>query len=121
ETAWEKLGADLSRLTARYDRRRVRGGKSAAPSAAVIAAFEDVVNGTNDLLEQVRVLSAYVNALITTDGRDDRAASVYSALQARLADLQRLTTRFEAWVGRFGADALASASRVAAEHRHALR
>ena len=119
--ARESLGADLVRLTALYDHHDVRGGDPAAPAAAELAALDEVLTATNALMEQVRMLSAYVTALITTDARDDAASSAFSALQAELAGVQRLTTRFEAWVSRFGVEALTSGSPVAADHAHPIR
>jgi oligoendopeptidase F len=119
--ARESLGSDLTRLTALYDQHDVRGGDPAVPAATDLAALDEVLTATNALLEQVRMLSAYVTALITTDARDDAASSAFSTLQAELAGVQRLTTRFEAWVSRFGADALTSGSALAADHAHPIR
>jgi oligoendopeptidase F len=116
----EALGADLARLTALYDRHDVRTGPAAAPTPGDVVAFDEVVTATNSLLESVRTLAAYVGGLVATDAGDDRAATVQSRLQAELAGLQKLTTRFEAWVARFGADALIEATPVAADHAYAL-
>ncbi|HEY2300876.1 MAG TPA: hypothetical protein VGH66_03235, partial [Acidimicrobiales bacterium] len=116
----EALGADLARLTALYDRHDVRAGAPSDPTPADVAAFDEVVHATNALLDQVRTLSAYVAALVSTDAGNDQAATVQSRLQAELAGLQKLTTRFEAWVARFGAEALVEATPVAADHAHAL-
>ena len=58
---------------------------------------------------------------MTTDAGNDRAAGLRSRLQTELTDLSRLTTRFEAWVARLGAEALVAASPAAADHAHALR
>jgi pepF/M3 family oligoendopeptidase len=119
--AEEALSADLGRLATLYDRHSVRGGPPADAGPTDLAAFDEVVDATNALLDRVRTLSAYVSALVSTDAGDDQAATVQSRLQAELASLQTLTTRFEAWVSRFGADALVAASPVAADHAHALR
>jgi oligoendopeptidase F len=118
--AQEALDADLERLTNLYDQHDVRHGEPGSPTADQLAAFDEIVAATNALLEQVRTLSAYLSAFVTTDARNDQAATLYSQLQARLAGLQKLTTRFEAWVARFGADALIGSSQVAADHAHAL-
>src|SRR3954463_4756655 len=94
----EALGADLARLTALYDRHDVRTGERAAPTPGDAAAFDEVVTAPNSLLEAVRTLAAYVSGLLSTDAGDARAATVQSQLQAELAGLQKLITRFEAWV-----------------------
>jgi oligoendopeptidase F len=117
----EAIGADLVRLVGLYDRHDVRGGQPRQPTKEDLAAFDEVTQATNEFLEQARTLQAYVHAFITTDARDDRASSIQSQLQTQLADLRRLTTRFDAWVARLGADALIKGSQVAADHAHALR
>ncbi|HLY84148.1 MAG TPA: M3 family oligoendopeptidase [Acidimicrobiales bacterium] len=119
--AHEALGADLDRLTGLYDRHAIRGGEAGVPTAADLAAFDEVITATNTLLEQARTLNAYLSALFSADARDDEASTLYSQLQAKLAGLQKLTTRFEAWVARFGPDALTAASQVAADHAYALQ
>ena len=75
-------------------RHDVRAGERADPTPADVAAFDEVVNATNDLLDQVRTLSAYVAALVSTDAGNDQAATVQSRLQAELAGLQKLTDAF---------------------------
>src|SRR5438132_11326830 len=87
--------AGLGRL---YDHHGVRGGPASPPAPKDLAAFDEVTTATNALLEQVRTLSAYLHAFVTTDARNDKAATLYSRLQADLAELAKLTTRFEAWV-----------------------
>jgi hypothetical protein len=103
--------ADLDRATDLYDRVGVRGaGPAGPPTEADVAAFEEVVTATNALLDESRTLSAYLLAIVTTDARNEMAATRYSRLQADLARLQKLTTRFDAWVGRLGPDALIEGS-----------
>ena len=48
-------------------------------------AFVEVLEATNDVLERLRLLSAYVNAFVTTDARDDAAAALASELQMQSA------------------------------------
>jgi oligoendopeptidase F len=119
--ASEALGADLDRLVGLYDQHGVRAGEPATATPAELAAFDEVVTATNQLLDQVRVVTAYLSALVSTDARDDRAATLQSRLQSQLAALQKLTGRFEGWVARFGPDGLIGASQVAADHAHALQ
>jgi oligoendopeptidase F len=119
--AHEGVVADLSRLVALYDRHDVRGGDPRPPSEADLAVLDEVIGATNDLLEQVRTLSAYLYTFVSTDATDDDAAGTRSRLQTELADLTKLTKRFDAWIGRFGADGLIAGSTAAAEHAHPLR
>jgi oligoendopeptidase F len=120
-SAHESIGAELDRLVALYDRYDVRGGETGPDAPRAAAAFDEIVDATNAVLRDARTVTAYLLAFVDTDARDDRAASLYSQMQARLAGLQKLTARFEAWVARIGPDALIQASQVAADHAHALR
>ncbi len=119
--AHEATVADLARLVALYDRHDVRGGEPRPVTDADTPAVDEVIEATNALLDQVRTLSAYLASFVTTDAGNDRAAGLRSRLQTELTDLSRLTTRFDAWVARLGADALVAASPAASDHAHALR
>jgi pepF/M3 family oligoendopeptidase len=119
--AHEGVVADLARLVALYDRHDVRGGEPRSPSADDLAAVDEVIADTNELLERTRLLGAYLFTFVATDATNDTAAGLRSRLQTELADLTKLTKRFEAWVARFGADALVDGSATAAEHSHPIR
>lgn len=119
--AHERVGADIDRMVALYDRHDVRGGDRLELTAERIAAFEEVLRATNDTLEQLRLLSAYVHAFATTDARDDTAAALASQLQMKSARVRSLSSRFDAWVASLGAGALAERSTLAAEHAYPLR
>ncbi len=119
--AHEGVVADLARLIALYDRHDVRGGDHRSPSEADLAAVDEVIGATNELLEQVRLVGAYLYTFVATDATDDGAAGLRSRLQTELADLTKLTKRFEAWIERFGADPLIAGSEAAADHAHPLR
>src|SRR6476661_5300392 len=69
--AHEALLADLGRLRTLYDEHEV--GTEAVP--ATVEAIEAVVEGTNEVMEQVRLLGAYLYAHIAADATDDQAAA----------------------------------------------
>jgi pepF/M3 family oligoendopeptidase len=119
--AQERLGADVDRMAALYDHHDVRGGRPAELTDALVAAFGEVLDATNDVLERLRLLSAYVNAFVTTDARDDQAAAVASELQMQSARVRALSTRFDAWVATLGAEALIERSPAARDHAYPLR
>ncbi|MGZ4784269.1 MAG: M3 family oligoendopeptidase [Acidimicrobiales bacterium] len=120
--AHEGVVADLARLVALYDRHDVRAGepRDGGPTDADVAAFDEVLTETNRLLDEVRVVSAYLYAFISTDSSNDVAAGLRSRLQAELTDLTRLTKRFEGWIARLGPAELVAASAAAAEHAYPL-
>ncbi|HEX7167279.1 MAG TPA: M3 family oligoendopeptidase [Acidimicrobiales bacterium] len=125
--ARERLGAEITRLTGLYDEHDVRAGadkrlgKDENADDRAVAAFDAVVAATNDVLEQIRLVSAYVSSYVTTDSTDEQAQGELSVLQTELAQFQRLRSRFEAWVGALGVDELAAKSPVAAEHGYPLQ
>src|SRR3954471_562769 len=119
--AQEAVGAGLTRLTALYDEHDVRGAEPHAPSPVEVAALEEVLAATNELHEDMRPLTAYLYGLTNTDTRDEQAAGTLAAVQAELAPLRTLSTRFAAWVATLGADNLIEASTAAADHAWPLR
>jgi len=124
QAAHESVTADVVRLEALYDRHEVRGGAAAAPSPADHEAIGEVLDATNELMERIRLVSAYLYAHVTTDARDDEASGLQALLQAQLTPMTKLSKRFDAWVARFGVDALTRASEatpVALDHAFALR
>jgi pepF/M3 family oligoendopeptidase len=119
--AHEALGASVVRLCALYDERGIAAGPARQPGTDDLAAVEEVVAETNAVLESVRLLNAYLNALVTTDAADDEAARLRSHVQAQQAPLDAMSARLEQWVARLGADALIALSPVAADHAYPLR
>ncbi|HET9732816.1 MAG TPA: M3 family oligoendopeptidase [Acidimicrobiales bacterium] len=118
--AHERLGADVDRLTALYDRHQVRAGDRAVDDAAV-AAFEEVTTATNEVLDHLRLVSAYLSAFVSTDARDAEAAARASEVQVLSARVRALASRYDTWVASLGADALAGRSTVASDHRWPLQ
>ena len=101
--AHESIGADVARLTALYDSHDVRSGDGVELDEETITAFEEVISETNELQDHLRLVNAYLYGFITTDARDDQAAALNSQLQAQVAPLRTLSSRFAEWVARLGA------------------
>src|SRR5579871_457826 len=119
--ATEQLSAELARLLALYDHHEVHPGPPHEPSDAEIAAFDEVLDATNAFQEQIRPLTAFLHALVTTDATNDPAAAWSARIETELAELRRLRARFDGWIGALGAGSLAARSGLAAEHTHTLR
>ncbi|MFN8038273.1 MAG: M3 family oligoendopeptidase [Acidimicrobiales bacterium] len=123
--AEEAVLADLDRLRARYDAAGVGGGPARDADADDQRAVAEVLDATNAVLADVRALAAHLHARVSIDAGDDDAAGRQSALQTRLADLARLTTRLDAWLASLGGEALADPATdppaTVAEHAFALR
>jgi pepF/M3 family oligoendopeptidase len=118
--AHEAVVADVARLVALYDRHDVRGGDKVLDDDAV-AAVEEVLAATNDLLEQSRVVEAYAYAFTSTDATNDRAQSLRSTLAQDTTPVRSLLARLGEWIHALGVDELLTRSELAAEHGFPLR
>ena len=67
-------------------------------------ALEAVLAETNDVQSQMRIVSTYLYALVTTDSRDDQAAANMVELQTRSAALGPLMKRLGAWLAALDVD-----------------
>ena len=114
--AHEALTSSLDRLGALYDQHDVRATETPDPEAV-----DDVLGATNEILEQHRLLSAYLYALVNADARDDDAQGVAAELRALTTSLGPLRQRLDAWLASFDVDALLAASPAAADHEHLVR
>jgi pepF/M3 family oligoendopeptidase len=119
--AHEAFSTGVARLQALYDQRGVGSGPKRALEPPDIAALEEVIAETNAVLEAARLLTAYLQAIVTTDARDDDAARLRSQVQAENAPLDALAARLDGWVASLGAGALIAASPLAADHAYPLR
>jgi pepF/M3 family oligoendopeptidase len=113
--AHERLGAGIDRLAALYEERGVR-----ATDEPDVVAVDEVLDATNALYDDLRLVNAYVHAFVTTDARDDAAQALASELRSMTAPLGPLGTRLNAWLASFDLDTLLASSTAAADHRHAV-
>ncbi|HYD10017.1 MAG TPA: M3 family oligoendopeptidase [Acidimicrobiales bacterium] len=118
--AREQLVAGIARLTALYDEHDVRGGDAKRVDDEALAAFDAVVEATNQVMEEANLLDAFVSSYVSTDSRDALASGEDSVLESELAQLRRLRSRFDAWVGALGVDDLVAGSTVASDHAYPL-
>ena len=119
--AMEGVSRDAADLDALFVRHGVAAQAGAANGAASVAAFEEIVNRYNALLEDAMRIDGYLYCLVADDVRDDTAQGAASEWRQRKSELARLVPRFTAWAGALDLDALAPRSRVAWEHLPSLR
>jgi pepF/M3 family oligoendopeptidase len=122
--AEQSLRLAVFHLQELYDRHdvhaRTNGTGTGAAAADQVAAFDEVLTTTNQVLEQFLRLNAYAYAHVTANAGNDPAQQLLSRLQAVDAELSTLRTRFEAWVDAVGAGDLVRLSDVARDHAWAL-
>ncbi|MCU1452451.1 MAG: oligoendopeptidase pepF/M3 family [Acidimicrobiales bacterium] len=117
----EELRARLGRLGTRFDELDIRAGEPRDATDADVAAVEELLPEVNAVLEGMRLLGAYLYAHVSTDARDDRAATMLSRFQADTASMTTLDKRLSAWLATVGAEALIERSAQAGDHAYALR
>lgn len=81
----------------------------------------DVITAQNEIIEQNRLIGAFIAALVTTNSRNDAARAAESELDMRMLPFEKLTTRVAAWIGTLDLDALIPQSSLLREHEFALR
>lgn len=114
--AREQYGAGVMRLEALYDEHGVRGGDPLEVTDATVKAFDEALGNTNEILNDLRRVNAYISSFVTTDARDDEAQAELSGLLKDNARLGKLRTRLDAFIARFDSVQLVGASTVAADH-----
>lgn len=121
EDAFDHLVRDVGALRDLFDAHGVRRLDDGSVDEATAAAFEEVTDRLNAIAERVRLVRSYIYAFVTTDATDDLAQAKLSELQTRLVDLEKLSTRYEAWVGTLDAETLIERSDTAREHAFFVR
>ena len=119
--ALEGVYAGVDRMVALYDELDIRASEPRPVDAADVTALESVLDATNELQAELRPIATYLYALVSTDSRDDVAASRHVELQTRAAPLAALGKRLGAWLASLDVDTLIARSPAAAEHQFALR
>jgi pepF/M3 family oligoendopeptidase len=118
--AFEGVTAGITALREQYDRAGIRKRDDAQVDAHTAAVFEALARQQNALAEALRTLSAYINAFVSTNSRDDVAQARQSELQQHQVELSKLGTRFQAWIGSIDVEALIERSALAREHAFPL-
>jgi pepF/M3 family oligoendopeptidase len=119
--ALEGVYARIDRLSALYDELGIRDTEPRGVTDADVAALESILDATNELQSELRPVSTYLYALISTDSRNDLAASRHVELQTRGAPLAPLAKRLGAWLAALDAEELIARSPAAAEHAFFVR
>ncbi len=111
----------ISDLNALCDLHNVRRRDRVEADAAFVAAYDQVTARMNALLEQLRILGAYISSFTSTDAKNDAARSKESELSTHMVRINQLSTRYAAWVGSTDVEALLAASETARVHEYQVR
>lgn len=113
--------ARIEELEALFNRYSITDpGTDIVTDAETADIFDAIISGINETMDQVHEVSAYINAFIATDSRNNRAQEMRSRLQIPAVRLSKLSTRLTGWLGRLSTQELLRRSPLAAEHAYAL-
>jgi oligoendopeptidase F len=119
--ALEGVYGRVDRLVGLYDELDIRATAAREITDTDVTSLEAVLDATNELQRELRPIATYLYAIISTDSRDDLAASRHVELQTRAAPLAALGKRLGAWLSTLDIETLIRRSPTAAEHAFALR
>jgi pepF/M3 family oligoendopeptidase len=122
-TAETALTGGIAAMGELFDRHDVRADGVSEPALdeALVAAVDEVLAATNDVLDRFARLEAFAYGHVSTDSGDEAAQALLSRLATHEAAIAVLRTRFDAWLGTLDLDALVGASAAAAGHAWPLR
>jgi pepF/M3 family oligoendopeptidase len=119
--AFDRLLRGIDHLADLFDDVGITATSVSRSDIAPVADFERVLNALNDVSQQLESMGSYLYGCISTDSRNELAQARFSQFQERAVALDKLQTRFTAWVGTLPIEELIEHSTVAAEHDFPLR
>lgn len=121
EQALAALVREIEALTDLQAARGVRRRTESAVDGAFVAAYEEITCAWNALQEHQRLLAAYLGCLTSTDARDENSRARQSQLNMQSVSIDKLYTRYAAWVGTSDIESLAAQSPMARAHEYLLQ
>lgn len=121
EQGFTSLLESVDQLERDFNRAEIGWGSALMLDEDIVADFERILTALNAVFAQGESIRAYLYGHVTTDSRDEDAQARFSELRQRSVALEKLDTRFTAWIGRLPIDELIARSPVAEAHAFPLR
>src|SRR5918994_643198 len=118
---FDRLRTGIDHLTDLFDDVGIAATSTRRSETAPVIEFERVLTALNDLAQRFDSMGSYLFGCVSTDSRNDLAQARFSQFQECAVALDKLQTRFTAWVGTLPIDELVERSSLAAEHEFPLR
>src|SRR4051794_6005344 len=118
---FDRLLSGIDDLIQLFDDVEVSAAAASRSETVPVADFERVLNALNDVALRLESMGSYLYGCISTDSRNELAQARYSQFQERAVALDKLQTRFTAWVGTLPIEELVKRSTIGAEHAFPLR
>jgi pepF/M3 family oligoendopeptidase len=119
--AFEALGREIEALVPHFDELGVRRTDGIQITPELAGRFDQLTNRLNELYQELRVVRSYLGCFVTTDATDEVAQARLSELRVVFVTLDKLWTRYTAWVGSMDLPRLLAASEVARSHEWMLQ
>jgi oligoendopeptidase F len=117
---FDRLLSGIDDLAALFDEVGVSAAAGRTKTVP-LADFERALNALNDVAYRLESMGSYLYGCISTDSRNELAQARYSQFQERAVALDKLQTRFTAWVGTLPIEELVARSTIGGEHAFPLR
>ena len=118
---FDRLLSGIDHLVHLFDEVGITAASTRRSETAPVADFERVLNALNDVSQRLESMGSYLYGCISTDSRNELAQARFSQFQERAVALDKLQTRFTAWVGTLPIEELIERSTIGAEHAFPLR
>ena len=118
---FDRLVSGIDDLVNLFDEIGVSSAAAGHSQTAPVVAFERVLNALNDVVQRLDSMGSYLYGCISTDSRNEAAQARFSQFQERAVALDKLQTRFTAWMGTLPIEEVVEHSAVGAEHAFPLR
>ncbi|MFQ3668541.1 MAG: M3 family oligoendopeptidase [Fimbriimonadaceae bacterium] len=121
QAAIEAYRNRLKELEDWFDANGIGKREPAVLDDELVALFEETIARFNTLMEEARLLYAYVHGSTDVDSRNERAQARESEVDAESPRMGKLRVRLTAWIGTLPVEELIVASEVAHAHAFPLR
>lgn len=111
----------IDNLTALFDQMQIGYAEQTDVDADTVEKYETIVQNMGDAMEESVTLRAYIYSFVSTDSRNELAATRMSEYQKRMVAASILGTRLNHWLGSLDVESLIEQSMIAREHAFQLR
>jgi oligoendopeptidase F len=118
---FDRLMGDFETLQRLFDDAGIGSEGEASDDDSLARRFEEALTALNEVAERSHSMASYLYGQVTADSRNELAQARFSELQTREVALEKLETRFMAWVGTLPVERLIETLPIAGAHAYPLR
>jgi pepF/M3 family oligoendopeptidase len=118
---FDLLVSGIDDLVNLFDEIGVSSASARSSEIVPLNDFERVLNALNDVTQRLDSMGSYLYGSISTESRNEVAQVRFSQFQERAVALDKLQTRFTAWLGTQPIEELVERSTIGAKHAFPLR